>query len=527
MPFCIIAAERESADLIKQDLIKTGLFPDWEFHICTSAQDLYGHSANRPDVVVVSRFLPGEEIRVLLQRLPLLFPASHIVLLVGNLDEKGRAFVRMAKQAGLNNIVTGKLPGDRPYNILAAVRYERQDDGLAALVGTGEEEAAAVDMVSGTGADLDAPEALAAPPLPCSTVSGTPVYHPPVHPVRQQVSGPVREGGGRRAGEGDYLDELLGRYGAYPVSAKVQPTLGAPEQPPARAVWGDDAHARGLRPGKRGVLVLTAANKGGSGKSTVAITLSVALARSGIPVVLWDLDFGGPDVAEFFDLLGKVRGIEALIPGSFRPEIVEGLLVKVEGEDNLWVLSGPMDHTIPCFEPGEVAAVARYLLSRYPLVIGDTAPEFWNRKPWLEELFPMADRVLAVTDQSRFSLQEEKRYAPLLLSMGVPPEKIDIVVTKYSPKLKKVREIEEVFCSGFKKGISPKVLPKVVAVIPHEWEEYVKKGYEGEVAGLDDAYSQWHSLAERIAQLAGYSYIRPVEEEKKRFFAFFSRKKSK
>ncbi|MBE3582057.1 MAG: response regulator transcription factor, partial [Thermoanaerobacteraceae bacterium] len=126
VPFCVIAAERESADLIKQDLIKTGLFPDWEFHTCTSAQELYGYSPNRPDVVVVSRFLPGEDTRVLLQRLPLLFPASHIVLLAGNMDEKGKAFVRAAKQAGLNNIVTGTLPGDRPYNILAALKYARE-----------------------------------------------------------------------------------------------------------------------------------------------------------------------------------------------------------------------------------------------------------------------------------------------------------------------------------------------------------------------------------------------------------------
>ncbi|MGB9847335.1 MAG: hypothetical protein ACPLRH_07500, partial [Desulfotomaculales bacterium] len=191
----------------------------------------------------------------------------------------------------------------------------------------------------------------------------------------------------------------------------------------------------------------------------------------------------------------------------------------------LRVLPGPADYTVPAFEPGQVAAVAQYLLSRYPLVIGDTAPEFWKDKPWLEELFPLADRVLAVTDQSRFNLEENKKYAPLLLSMGVPPDKIDIVVTRYSPRLKKVKEIEESFCSGFKKNVPAKLLPRVVAVIPHEWEEYQKKGYEGEVAGLEDAYSQWHSLAERIAALAGYSYKRPEGESRKSFFALLGKKR--
>lgn len=515
MLFCVIAAERESADLIKQDLIKTGLFPDWEFHTCTSAQELYGYSPNRPDVVVVSRFLPGEETRVLLQRLPLLFPASHIVLLAGNLDEKGKAFVRMAKQAGLNNIVTGKLPGDRPYNILAALKYERQDDGLAALV-AGEEAAPPGPYVVGPEEPVHEWPAVSAP---AGAVPPEPVQARAFPSLGVPGSSPAEEAPRREA---DYLDELLGRYGSSSsATARVAPETAVPEARAREYAPGPVAAVKAYpRPGCRGILVLTAANKGGVGKTTVAVTLAVALARAGIPVVLWDLDFGAPDVVTFFDI-PVLAGIEALAKGAFRPEMVEGVLVKAE--ENLYILPGPMDRTVPAFEPGEIAAIARHLLSRFPVVIGDTPPEFWI-KPWLEGVFPLADKVLAVVDQSKFSEQETAVYAPCLLAMGVTPEKISIVLNRFSPKLHNAKVVEKHFCSGFKKDVPPKLLPKVVAVIPEEWEAYVQSGYKGEVVGLDDAYSQWHALAEEIAAAAGYTYRRP-EGEKKAFFRFFGKKK--
>lgn len=515
VPFCVIAAEKESADLIKQNLIKTGLYPDWEFQTCTSAKDLYVFAPNRPDVVVVSRFLPGEDTRVLLQRLPLLFPASHIVLLAGNLDEKGKAFVRAAKEMGLNNIVTGKLPGDRPYTILAALKYAREDDGLSALVSDEAEVVAPVEEREGY-----APE----PPEPAllkeAAYREPPRYYQP-QPARPQAFSPVEERETRR--EADYLDELLGRYTVPPVSDGGSRPDPVHERPVVQAFSAKPAACNDAvypRSGRRGVFVLTAANKGGVGKTTVAVTLSVALARAGIPVVLWDLDFGAPDVASFFDISG-VAGIEAMAKGSFRPEMAEGLLVKAE--ENLYVLPGPMDRTVPAFEPGEIAAVAWHLLSRFPVLFADTPPEFWT-KPWLEEVFPLADRVLAVVDQSKLSEQETAAYAPCLLAMGVTPEKISIVLNRFSPKLHNVKVVEKHFCSGFKKDVPVKLLPKVAAVIPEEWEAYVQRGYKGEVVGLEDAYSQWHALAGEIAAAAGYTYRKP-EGEKKAFFRFFGRKK--
>lgn len=521
MPSCVIAAEKESADLIRQDLVKTGLYSGWEFKVCASAKDLYAFAPDRPDVVVVSRFLPGEDTRVLLQRLPLLFPASHIVILAGNMDEKGKAFVRAAKQAGLNNIVTGKLPGDRPYNILAALKYAREDDELSALLVEDEVEEAGLREPGAGERGGYIPEPPATAPPVDAAYKEPPAYDQP-QAARPQVSSHVEVERQEPQRDADYLDELLGRYAGSPGPAGGSPPGPAFERPAARAFPAKPVQEGRVyhRTGGRGVFVLTAANKGGVGKTTVAVTLAVALARAGIPVVLWDLDFGAPDVASFYDISG-VTGIEALAKGTFRPEMVDGLLVKAE--ENLYVLPGPMDRTVPDFKPGEIAAVARHLLSRFPVLLADTPPEFWT-KPWLEEVFPLADRVLAVVDQSKLSEQETAAYAPCLLAMGVTPEKISIVLNRFSPKLHNVKTVEKHFCSGFKKDVPAKLLPKVGAVIPEEWEAYVQKGYQGEVVGLEDAYSQWHTLAGEIAAAAGYTYRKP-EGEKKAFFRFFGRKK--
>ncbi|WP_338826339.1 hypothetical protein MTBGP_11500 [Moorella thermoacetica] len=535
---CLICAENGAAGLIKEDLIKTGLYKNWEFVTCGDAREMLGYARERPDVLVVSRFLPGMDPVELLDRMPTMFPASHIVLLAGRVDEKGRGYINAAMKRGLTNIVTGKLPGDRPYTLLEALTANREVESILEdeeVIDSVKYEEGGDDRDSSRGNNWgsraleDKEEAKEAE----KRLEKTPVFKRDTG----IFEGAKRESIERTADvpQRDDFDLILS--GVYETqestSLEQKPTRDvikdmrmsspSPGQGTMRkSAWNVSGRKGfgGQVRGKKGVLVLTAANKGGVGKTTVGITLAVALARAGVPVVLWDLDFGASDVVSFFEIAG-VDGIEALARGNFRPEVAEELLVRAE--ENLYVLPGPMDRTVPAFEPGEIGAIAQHLLSRFPVVLGDTPPEFWT-KPWLEGVFPLADKVLAVVDQSKFSEQETATYAPCLLAMGVAPEKISIVLNRYSPRLHNAKAVEKYFCSGFKKDVPAKMLPRVAAVIPEEWEAYVQRGYKGEVVGLDDAYSQWHALAEEIASAAGYTYRRP-EGEKKALFRFFGGKK--
>lgn len=494
---CVIAVEGLSAEMIKEDLIKTGLYPDWKFTVVKSLKELMLWSRERPDVLVLSRFFAEENAVKIISRLKEMFPATHIVLLVGRVDEKGRAYIKRARECGLNNFVTGRLPGDRPYTLLYALTHTREGDSLDIDDDVNDEEPEAPGEGNEPELDWEAED----------------------NKTDEDDSN----------GNGFDLDEWENSLQIKPEKKlKVQSEREAQEDDDEDYFWepnrepkktktflGADSKLKKLKPtdkefsrgGSRGIFLVTSANKGGVGKTTVAITLAVALARSGVPVVLCDFDFAAPDVAAFFDLKDKkLPGIEYLAGKPVKKHYVENLLVKVE--DNLYVLPGPMDQTLPTFEEGQISKLITVLKGMFPVVIGDTPPEFWA-KPWLAEVFEKVDQVLSVVDQSKLSEQETRDYAPMLLSMGVTPERIKIVLNRFSPKLHNARLVEKHFNAGFKKDVPSKYLPKVVATIPEDWDAHVQKGYKSEVVGLEDTYSQWHRLAEEIAALAGYKYNMP------------------
>lgn len=468
---CLLAAEKAAAQIIRDNLAGSGLYPGWQWGVCEDARDLETWRDRNPDVVVVSRFLPGEEPLHLLPRLRHLFPTAHIVLLAGTPDEQQRVFLRTAQRHGLYNTVTGKLPGDRPYNIFAALKASREPE---------KEGYQVVDGDPNMTAEISLP----------ATPEESHGDHNDTSPGEQSMESM------KKALE-DIADHPQETVDAEAVRRKLWEIVDMLEK--GGGASARSALARMANGSRRGILVLTAANKGGVGKTTVAATVAVALSRAGVPTVLVDYDLGAPDVATLLGIR-DVPGIEDLAGRPVRKNSISDLIVRKE---NLDVLPGPMDRTIPSFSPGQLGEITRTLMDMYAVVVGDTAPEYWT-KPWLAEIFTLADYVLAVVDQSALSEYDTRSYAPYLLSMGVGPERIGIVVNKYSPRLHSPRSVERVFCSGFKPGL--KTLPRVVAVIPENWDTHVQKGYQGEVVGLENVHSHWHRMAENIARIAGYEY---------------------
>ena len=471
---CLIAVEPQAASIIKSNLETA--YPDWTFETCQKAQELRQHSINQPDIVLVSRFLPGEDAIVLLEFLPLMFSTSHLVLLAGVINEQVKAYIRAANKRGINNIVTGKLPGDRPYTIFTALtearntRIELQQDDLEQNFNGPQEKqqeksengwAEAATMVT-----------------PSETASILSVFKKELKPVQET--------------------RLL-----EPLKSASEPRHEKPYPVQCR---------RGA-----GKFIITTANKGGVGKTTVAISLAMTLADTGIPTVLCDFDLGAPDIATFFDLQG-VTGLEQLQGKYNLSNYLPDLIIQ---KKNLHILPGPMDKTVlPRFEPEQITEMVNYLTTQYSIVVGDTSPEFWT-KPWMGPILQTADIVLAVVDQSKFSEVETRDYAPKLLSMGTTPEKIKIVCNRFNPKLHNVKKVESYFNQGFKKG---KVLPQVIATIPENWERFVADSYRGEITGKEDVYNPWEQLTESVLKTAGLPInLNPLKKTKKSWFSFFNK----
>ena len=503
---CLVAVESGTAKIIVSELKKA--YSDWDYETCSNAEDLAYLAGERPEVLMISRFLPNSV--DILSHIPLMFPATHIVLLAGVMNEQAKAYVRMAEKIGLVNIVTGKLPGELSYNIFTAMTNDKH--GLTVIeqpcdVGGPVDNAAENENLKADN--------------PVNTIDLT---FPPESPVM----GRVKDGDERRLTTQDITPRELPHRGydetSFPerkrdssqTKDKVVDEESLKKKRPAKYYSKGDISVYSKTMQKQygrdrkdlAPVVASVANKGGVGKTTTAITISVALAKAGLKTVLVDIDFGGSNITSFFNI-NPAKGVEIL---SGRKDknllpVIGQLLLKTKYK-NLKILPGPADKTIfpeDLFEYGELARVIGAVRELCDVVIVDTPPEFWT-KPWMEEVLEISDIALAVVDQSIFSEDDTREYAPKLISMGITPEKIKIVLNKFSPRLHNARIVEKAFCEGFKKGIDSHKLPKVAATIPNDWDVHNLKSYKVEVVGLEDAKSQWHKLAEEIAKLAGYNY---------------------
>lgn len=467
---CIVATEildnesdKNPADVIIRNVKKIDDFKEWNFVSCHDAAELL--SLNKKiDIIILSRYLVKDNMESLLKSLPLKYPYSRIILLVGNINEKAKAFIRMAESYGLTNIVTGKLPGDRPYTLPVALKTDKHEKPWSK-----DKE----DNEKSFNYSISESDILNNSPKNQALI---PEY---------------------RGGEEDNKDRQ--------VIHKNLPV----KQPENRK------HIRTTFK-KEGLIVVTCANKGGVGKSTTAATLGIALANAGIPNIIVDLDLGSPNIADFFKI-DPPNGIEALsgLSTEQMDQAIENILYSTKYK-GLTVLPGPIDKSIlpdKMFSIGKLKEIIFRLTNEKEIVIIDTPAEFWTNE-WLNEVFEECDLLLAIADQSKFSVEDTSDYSSKIIEMGVSPEKIKIVLNKYSPKLINPKVIEKSFSAGL--GLPPKMLPEIVAVIPEDWDSHAVNTYKGEAVGLNDSQSQWHNIAKEVAEMSGKSYETTNYEKKQK-----------
>lgn len=76
--------------------------------------------------------------------------------------------------------------------------------------------------------------------------------------------------------------------------------------------------------------------------------------------------------------------------------------------------------------------------------------------------------------------------------MGAAPDKIRLVLNKYSPKLHSARVVEKHYNTNLVKKLPKNELPRIVTTIPNDWDGHVLMGYRKRTVGLDEKYSRWH-----------------------------------
>jgi ATP-binding protein involved in chromosome partitioning len=142
----------------------------------------------------------------------------------------------------------------------------------------------------------------------------------------------------------DAVREKLGAIGATLVAVEIVDPAPAPA-PPHRArsadPWGDQAQLPTVRH-----VIAVGAGKGGVGKSTVAVSLALALADEGLRVGLLDADIYGPSVPILLGIEDGSKQVQATADKQILPLMAHGLpLISFgfflgEGSPAIW--RGPM-----------------------------------------------------------------------------------------------------------------------------------------------------------------------------------------
>ena len=209
------------------------------------------------------------------------------------------------------------------------------------------------------------------------------------------------------------------------------------------------------RPGGRAQLVVVFSGKGGVGKSLIATNLAVGLAVEGQRVALIDLDLQFGDVAVMLHVESHPTAIDALaqqgdqVDGDFIDEV---MATGPEGVRALLAPSSP--EFADLVNTANLRGILRELAKRYDHIVVDTPAHLEERNL---EAIEMADQIIVVTSFNFAAIKDTKVTLKLLQSLGIPRERICVVLNQTRAK------------AGFPRSeVEESLRFRVVTVLPFE-----------------------------------------------------------
>lgn len=185
---------------------------------------------------------------------------------------------------------------------------------------------------------------------------------------------------------------------------------------------------------RTGRIVTVFSNKGGLGKTTIAVNLAMALSETiGSPVALVDLNLQLGDITTFLDVEPKQTIVDiARNIGRVDAAYLEGSLAQYSCKNSkVYVLADPL-HVEDAEEvtADQINAVLTVLRSSFEYVVIDTTTSFDTKT--LAAL-DMADQILLVSMVNLPSIRSSQRLLNLFQRLGYDEQKIKLVVNRYMP----------------------------------------------------------------------------------------------
>jgi pilus assembly protein CpaE len=237
------------------------------------------------------------------------------------------------------------------------------------------------------------------------------------------------------AGARDFLtkppmgDELISAIRRAGQMAQMEKSKVAQVQSiQASVMAGISAGARG----PRGKIVVVYSPKGGTGCTTLAVNLALALNNAETRVALVDgnLQFG--DVAVFVNEQGKNTVVD-LAPRAdeLDADIVEEVMVK-HSATGLHILAAPnRPEYAEKVSSSQFSKMLEYLTQMYAYIIVDTSPILSDL---ILATIDVSDIIVLVTTQDIPAIKNSRLFLDLLHNLGVKRDRVMFVMNRFDKK---------------------------------------------------------------------------------------------
>ncbi len=202
----------------------------------------------------------------------------------------------------------------------------------------------------------------------------------------------------------------------------------------AAQTTGSGSQSASLPAGAHGKIVTVYSPKGGTGCTTIATNLAMALHNEETPVVLVDgnLQFG--DVAVFLNEQGK-NSVVDLAPrvDELDPEIVDGVLL-THANTGVRVLAAPFRPEQSEGVTGEqFVKVLNFLRRMYSYVLVDSSSTLTDTM--LGAIQDASDLIILVTTQDIPSIKNSRLFLDLTDALGVSRKRILFVMNRFDKRI--------------------------------------------------------------------------------------------